>query len=509
MDVVAPTVADDVAMADPLAPAVPALVVFGPLTKNQHKRLHRHRHRQAFNDRHGHQNHNQHQSNAQHEPQRAKVFQCCPLCTSFIPSHMHIDPIILHSHFLKYNPNFTLAMSPTKLWAEVIDLKSKLFDAHEGLAFSGSVDTDGVSISLIFKHPEAQPTHGFSPCYIEDLVADSATDHHMPNCPYITSLSPEQVSAICKHLVFNNMGCGNLNYMLGWASTALNLRVLCYSHEQHLDEMCMQKFTQLHEIVKNEHSNSIAIREAELYLSHFHCTTLDPEEFLEYVAACTMQQADARLKCNMIQKFGKRLIMVCSNWSASMAHFHVPIRGRSWCKKFKKFGFPTYLFDEFRMSKTCPGCDGNLHKCKVINNPQPYWHWQRRLTFCHGLLQCSNCLVKQLDDERNVVYKPCLYNRNLAATLNFRRIIQHFIRKGDIHPVFKCPTRVVAAILTPMSTAARAAVTARGRGAARAARAAVADTAAPEHTFLMMLRSARRSDLDSDVQTLFKRPCQG
>ncbi|KAJ2052425.1 hypothetical protein H4S04_001341 [Coemansia sp. S16] len=239
MDVVALTVADDVAKADTLAPAVPALVVFGPLMKNQHKRLHRRRCRQAFNNRCGHQNHHQHQSNAQHEPQRAKVFQCCPLCTSFIPSHMHIDPRILHSHFLKHNPNFTLAMSPTKLWAEVVDLKSKPFDVHEGLAFSGSVDTDGISISLIFKHPEAQPTHGFSPHYIKDLVADSATDHQMPNCPYITSLSLEQVSTIRKHLIFNNMGCGNLNYMLGWVSTDLNPRVLHYSHEQCLDETCM------------------------------------------------------------------------------------------------------------------------------------------------------------------------------------------------------------------------------------------------------------------------------
>ncbi|KAJ2352545.1 hypothetical protein GGH92_001199 [Coemansia sp. RSA 2673] len=566
MDVVAPTVADDVTMADTLVPAVPALVVFGPLTKNQHKRLHRRRRRQAFNDRRGHQNHHQRQSNAQCEPQRAKVFQCCPLRTSFIPSHMHIDPIVLHSHFLKHNPNFTLATPPTKLWAEVIDLKSKPFDAREGLAFSGSMDTDGVSISLIFKHPEAQPTHGFSPRYIEDLAADSATDHRTPNCPYITSLSPEQVSAIRKRLVFNDMGRGDLNYMLGWASTDLNPRVLRYSHEQRLDETRMRKFTQLREIVKNEHSNSIAIREAELYLSHFHCTTLDPEEFLEYIAARAMvwdvlsdfysntmtthtgsthqvhsvnnhepcnypfhrklrlsayinqQQADARLKRNMIRKFGRRLVMVCGNWSASMARFHAPIRGRGWRKKFKKFGFPMYLFDEFRTSKTCPGCDGDLHKCKVIDNPRPYRRWQRHLTFCHGLLQCSNCLVKQLDDERNVIYKPRLYNRNLAATLNFRRIIQYYIRKGDIPPVFKHPTRVVAATsmtatpmptpmpTTAMPTSSRGCSAARGRGAARAA---VAVTAAPECTFSMTLRSARRSDLDSDVQTLFKRPRQG
>ncbi|KAJ2259471.1 hypothetical protein GGI01_003622 [Coemansia sp. RSA 376] len=188
----------------------------------------------------------------------------------------------------------------------------------------------------------------------------------------------------------------------------------------------------------------------------FHCK-------LRLSAYINQQQADARLKRNMIQKFGKRQILLCT-------------------------------------SKTCPGCDGDLHKRKVIDNTRPYRRWQRRLTFCHGLLQCSNCLVKQLDDERNVVYKPRLYNRNLAATLNFRRIIQYFIRKGDIPPVFKRPTRVVAAMPTPMSTAAR------GRGAPRAV---VADTVAPERTFLMTLRSAHRSDLASDVQPLSKRPRRG
>ncbi|KAJ2041941.1 hypothetical protein H4S04_007573 [Coemansia sp. S16] len=198
---------------------------------------------------------------------------------------------------------------------------------------------------------------------------------------------------------------------------------------------------------------------------------------LRLSAYINQQQADARLKRNMIQKFGKRLVLFCDNWSASMARFHALIRGRGWRKKFKKFDFPTYLFDEFRTSKTCPGCDGDLLKCK------------------------------QLDDERNVVYKPRLYNRNLAATLNFRRIIQHFIGKGDIPPVFKHPTRVVAATPTPTSmTATPMSTAARGRGAARAA---VANTAAPERTFLMTLRSACRSGLAFDAQPLSKRPRHG
>ncbi|KAJ2336515.1 hypothetical protein GGH92_007746, partial [Coemansia sp. RSA 2673] len=87
----------------------------------------------------------------------------------------------------------------------------------------------------------------------------------------------------------------------------------------------------------------------------------------------------------------------------------------------------------------------------------------------------------QLDDERNVVYRLYLYNCNLAATLNFRHIIQYLIRKGDIPPVFKCPTRLVAAMPTPTSmTATPTSMTARGRVAARAA-VAEGSSAVPEH----------------------------
>ncbi|KAJ2240566.1 hypothetical protein GGI13_007625 [Coemansia sp. RSA 455] len=300
----------------------------------------------------------------------------------------------------------------------------------------------------------------------------------------------------------------------------------------------MQKFTQLREIAKNEHDDSVAIRESELYLSGFNRTTLDPEEFLDYVDACSLvfenlsdfylntmtkhtqsthqvhqkhgykacdypfhrklrlsayinhQQADARLKCNMIRKFGKRLIIVYGNWSASMMPSHAPIRGRGWRKKFKKFGFPTYLLDEFCTSK----CQGGLKSFKWVANPRPYRRWQRRLMLCHGLLQCSNCLVKQLDDECNVVYKPRLYNRDMMAIPNFQHIIKCFIRTGITPRKFQHSTRAVA-----------------GTVAAPAAPdvAVSSSSAASVSTFSMMLHSACRSDLTSDAQPLAKRSCNG
>ncbi|KAJ2040111.1 hypothetical protein GGI03_000903 [Coemansia sp. RSA 2337] len=85
---------------------------------------------------------------------------------------------------------------------------------------------------------------------------------------------------------------------------------------------------------------------------------------LKLNAFINQQQADTRLRRNMIRKFGKDLIMVC-------------VDGCGWRKKFKKFGFPTYLFDEYRTSKISPKCDGELEKFKWIRL-KSWLEWEDR-----------------------------------------------------------------------------------------------------------------------------------
>ncbi|KAJ2056046.1 hypothetical protein GGI08_003956 [Coemansia sp. S2] len=237
------------------------------------------------------------------------------------------------------------------------------------------------------------------------------------------------------------MSRGDLYFMLGWDSTAADPIVLRYTHMQRLVETRMRHYTQLREVVKAEHDKVGAIRKAELYLASCTCTTFNPDKFLDYNAArarhvhvacdnpfhrrlklnafIKQQQADKRLKCNMIRKFGDDLIMVCGNWSASMVCNHAPIRGRSWRKKFKHFGFPTYLFDEYRTSKICHNCDGELEKFKWIRNPRPYQRQRNPRVLCHGLLQCQICRYEQTNGDNETISEPCVFNRDMAAVLNF------------------------------------------------------------------------------------------
>ncbi|KAJ2258268.1 hypothetical protein GGI13_000653 [Coemansia sp. RSA 455] len=541
------------------------VTAIGPLTRNQRKRANRLRRRQVFNARRSHQHPNQDAPQQQHR----KAYQCCPLRTSFIPGHIHIDSAILYSHFLLNVEGLTSRTNPRDLWAEVVDLKSKPFRDREGLTFHGAVDTDGVSISIILKHPKASSKEGGRQRRKKNDIPDSATDPSTPDCPYLNSLSPQQVADIQKRLVFNDMGRGDLHFMLGWDSTAADPIVLRYTRMQRLVKTRMRHYTQLREIVKAEHDKTGAIRKAELYLASFTRTTFNPDKFLDYIAARTrvwdvlrrfysetmnthsksthqihsdpshvacdypfhrklklnafinQQQADERLKRNMIRKFGADLIMVCGNWSASMVANHAPIRGRGWRTKFKKFGFPTYLFDEYRTSKICPNCDGELEKFKWIRNPRPYQRQRTPRVLCHGLLQCQICRYERTNGDNETISEPCVFNRDMAAVLNFRRIVKYYIEHGNVPEVFWRNEHRRAAAEAAEAAAALAAApiaayipivattTTTARGAARAARATrargTAASPAPASTFSMMLRSTRRSNSTSGTLPPAKR----
>jgi hypothetical protein len=88
------------------------------------------------------------------EQQTIKSFQCFPLRTSFVPGYMQIDTTILCHHFLLQPcPDMSKKLM---YWAQVVDLGSPPFKpqgAHS-LIFRGSLQTDGVAVSVIKQDQE-------------------------------------------------------------------------------------------------------------------------------------------------------------------------------------------------------------------------------------------------------------------------------------------------------------------------------------------------------------------
>ncbi|KAJ2380956.1 hypothetical protein H4S02_006438, partial [Coemansia sp. RSA 2611] len=109
----------------------------------------------------------------------------------------------------------------------------------------------------------------------------------------------------------------------------------------------------------------------------------------------------------MSKKFGKDLVLVIGNWSAVNVKSHEPIRGKSWRDFLKRQGFKVYLIYEFRTSCICPVCDSRLEN------------------FLPSVEKYSG------SDKRR------LLNRNLAAVLNFRRIVESLRKTNKIPEVLK------------------------------------------------------------------------
>ncbi|KAJ1922783.1 hypothetical protein LPJ71_001077 [Coemansia sp. S17] len=221
---------------------------------------------------------------------------------------------------------------------------------------------------------------------------------------------------------------------------------------------------------------------------------------LKLSAYINKQQADSRLVKNVRKKFSMPLkpdesgkltilgepgepsikrddprmdpVINVGNWSASMVNYQEPIRGKSWRSMLKRCGLPVFLVNEFRTSCICPKCNSLLEKFLDVDNPRPQQRKKRSRVLCHGLLRCTNqnCLktvavntdmdvdgaggnevaeakkaavvaknadaakkaAKGADDKtsRN-------FNRNMAAVLNFRRILVSLRETGDIPENFK------------------------------------------------------------------------
>ncbi|KAJ2793313.1 hypothetical protein H4R20_006575, partial [Coemansia guatemalensis] len=149
------------------------------------------------------------------------------------------------------------------------------------------------------------------------------------------------------------------------------------------------------------------------------------------------RQADNRLARNLREKFSKDTVLVIGNWSASMARFHKPIRGKGWRDMLKRHGFTVYLLDEYRMSSICPVCESSLENFRWVRNLCPYQCNKSPSVKCHGLLCCNNenCLKSVAKYEETTRLRK--WNWDTAAVLNFRHILHGLQENGCVPEHFQ------------------------------------------------------------------------
>ncbi|KAG2191956.1 hypothetical protein INT47_004739 [Mucor saturninus] len=161
-----------------------------------------------------------------------------------------------------------------------------------------------------------------------------------------------------------------------------------------------------------------------------------PFRKLKFSSKLYFDKNDAQLVRKLNNKFGSNTTLILGNWSAPNVKYQEPTRNKGLIDMLKKNGFKLYLIDEYKTSSFCPACESPLEKFKTIVNPRPYQRRKMSTITCHGLLRCKNiACYRKMEDTSGIVARR-MWNRDLAATLNFKKILNHLRETGKRPALF-------------------------------------------------------------------------
>ncbi|KAJ1830641.1 hypothetical protein LPJ70_006879, partial [Coemansia sp. RSA 2708] len=214
---------------------------------------------------------------------------------------------------------------------------------------------------------------------------------------YITALSIDELQRIRPHAVFIDPGWRDLLYCMSIDSTPDNPHLYRYTSMTDRQLTKRAKFKNIINRIKQ--AKYPAVIDAERKLSSYCTKTTDLVKFKEYLrvrgqhlpalmqfyggedgpktpagdplvpklaqnAHMNRQDADVVLARQLIDKFGRDAVLIIGDWNAPHMKHQEPIRGKGMRQTLKRMGFEVYLIDEFRTSKLCPDCHGQLQYVK-------------------------------------------------------------------------------------------------------------------------------------------------
>ncbi|KAJ2714405.1 hypothetical protein H4R19_001746 [Coemansia spiralis] len=458
-----------------------------------------------------------------------RVPQCFPLRSSWIPAHTRVDTNILCEQVLGL-PSPGVDMKDA--WGLVVDLDHKAFRPSGGLdpdkrrRFWGSVETDGMSVSIIKKTSDEK--EAYRGCqHLEPgqeprdkrrkrtnrkrkRGADAAA---LPRAdiPYIHQVPQAELQATAGRCLLLDPGRRDRLHGIHEDSTAKCPKTFRLTRNQEATQRRTTRFLKILQKAKKTYAGG-DVRAAENSLAGFSCHTLDVDEFDDYIVArsrvwkllsrfyssaqtvhvgshhqfhATREQHladkaagvqlsktqarkarqylahepqnyplhrklrlssylnkkrfDASLAKELRRRFGWDVVLVIGNWSAPMAQFQEPQRGKGLRRMLRKKGFTVYLIDEFRTSMTCPACgQASLRTFKEVPNPRPWRRARDPTVICHGLQRCnSDQCMEAMAQGNGSEERWRLWNRDMAAAINFRDILFSLREDGVIPDRFR------------------------------------------------------------------------
>ncbi|EIE79429.1 hypothetical protein RO3G_04134 [Rhizopus delemar RA 99-880] len=203
------------------------------------------------------------------EAEQMKQFACFPLRITFIPCYMTLDSKIIHYHILKSKKNPKIG-SKLETWGTVVDLNKKAFK-HQGfqksLRFQGTLETDGVSVSIIKQNTNT--SRKSSKPNTEKKVDGNQTEH-------IEGLDQADLKSTEAKCVLLDPGRRDLMYCLKETSTVEEKRTLIFTKNSR--SKCSGHFRYLRKCTQ-----PFVIQKAEATLFRPESNSVNLEKFVRYI----------------------------------------------------------------------------------------------------------------------------------------------------------------------------------------------------------------------------------
>jgi transposase len=342
------------------------------------------------------------------EQEQYKISNVFPLRSEIIPKHIRLDTttIVLLLFTKKqgikteYTTKGNLKRNENKIWEFFFRTERQCFH-KPNYTFHHMIETDGVSATIL-------------------LVRNEFIGKHLPNNKfqeretYLDEVS-NTTELHTKKIVAVDMGKNDLIYCVD--GTEKDANKFRYSQDQRRKETKSKKYSKLILEFRKTKIGDKTIIEYETELSTYNKKTLNIEEFKTYIkkkneinhivfefyeqyilrklklnAYLNTKRSEQRMIHNFQKIFGKpyTTIIAFGDWEQrQQMKYKEPTKGKGMRSLFRKYGYQTYLVDEFRSSCKCSKCNGGeCSKCLMVDNPKPYRNNQQLVW---GLLRCKTC----------------------------------------------------------------------------------------------------------------------
>jgi hypothetical protein len=377
----------------------------------------------------------------QNEEKQIRLFNVLPLRTNIISKNICIDTCGLISNFLGDEPTTTHLRDYKKdnnqvnLWNKFFKLNKRVFKKGQKYTFSHMIRTDGVSCCVLFVRVDANGKPLPKKCKNKKCWEEENIDN----------IEKVELTNELKNM---KVVCADPNYSdliyCGSKHENGNLQTFRYTQNQRRLETRLKKYNKIiNKINKETKIENQTIKEIETELSVLNSKTCDYEKFMYYCIKknninyklyshyeqtffrkfklnrfINTQKSQLKMVKNFSNKYGNpdKTIFVMGDYDKG--DYHMKGKEPVICKKFRRIfrnaGYKTFLVNEFRTSKLCNCCNGELEHFLERPSQKPKLKKEGKTEICHGLLRCQSVKHKS----------EIFHNRDKNAVQNMLNIVK-------------------------------------------------------------------------------------